>query len=43
MGSAGKHRKVAAWLERRGIAARDGQGWLYILTLLRAAGYTAAR
>ena len=42
-GSAGKYRKVAAWLERRGIAARDGHGWLNILTLLRAAGFTAAR
>lgn len=42
-GSIGKHRKVSAWLERRGLASRDDAGWLNVLVLLRAAGFAPPR
>lgn len=42
-GSTGKHREVTAWLERRGLAARDDAGWLNVLVLLRAAGFAPPR
>mgnify|MGYP001244603694 CR=1 FL=1 len=41
--TAGKHREVVTWLERRGLAARDDAGWLNVLVLLRAAGFAPPR